>query len=370
VPGGRMKQIRKEVLVDELVEGMILGTSIHDDAGNVLLSEGLQLTPTTIDRIDKLNMNRVPILYEVEELINEEYKEEIDKQSIERTIYETRLIMDKSLKKFQFNELVEFEKLKAVVNQLISEILSRDFVTLNLTKIKNTDAYLLEHSVNVCLLSLITGVYMGYAKAELINLGLGALLHDIGKMFIPDEIINKPSKLTEDEFNIVKNHTTFGGEAAKKIEGLSQESIDIILYHHERIDGKGYPMSAPKEKIPDYARIVSVADVFDAITSDRVYRDRIDAYTAVEFIISESGTKFDKDVVRTFLKLVGYYPIGLRVSLNSGEQGIIKKKNKKKPIVRILLDEHTRPVPGYYEVDLNKNPSVLIDDFKLKGEFK
>jgi len=365
-----MKHIRKEVTVEELVEGMILGTSIHDDLGNVLLSEGLELTPTTIDRIDKLNINRVPILYEVEELIKPKMEDDsIDRACIEKTIYETRVIMDKSLKKFQFNELVEFEKLKAVVNQLLGEILARDFVTINLAKIKDTDTYLLEHSVNVCLLSLITGIYYGYGKPELVDLGLGALLHDIGKMFIPEEIINKPSKLSDDEFNIVKNHTTFGGEAAKKINGLSSESIDIILYHHERIDGKGYPMSVNSERIPVYAKIVSVADVFDAITSDRVYRDRIDAYTAVEFIIGETGTKFDRDVVRVFLKLVGYYPIGLRVALNSGEQGIIKKKNKKKPVVRILLDEHTRPVPGYYEVDLKKNPSVLIDDFKLKGEF-
>lgn len=365
-----MKQIRKEVTVDELVEGMILGTSIHDDIGNVLLSEGLQLTSTTIDRIDKLNINRVPILYEVEELMKTKLGEQnFDKSSIEETIYETRVIMEKSLKKFQFDDLVEFEKLKSVVNQLINDILAKDFVTLNLTKLKHTDTYLLEHSVNVCLLSLVCGIYLGYAKVELMNLGLGALLHDIGKIFIPEEIINKPSKLTDDEFNIIKNHTTFGGEAAKKIEGLSQDSMDIILYHHERVDGKGYPVGSAGDQIPSFAKIVSIADVFDAITSDRIYRDRIDAYTAVEFIIGETGTKFDNNVVRVFLKLVGYYPIGLRVSLNSGEQGIIKRKNKKKPVVRILLDENARPVPGYYEVDLNKNPSVLINDFKLKGEF-
>jgi len=365
-----MKQIRKEVLVHELTEGMILGTSIHDELGNVLLSEGLQLTATTIERIDKLNISNVPILFEIDEFIKPKLElESVDEVSIEETIYETRVIMDKSLKKFQFNELLEFEKLKAVVNQLIGEILSKDFVTVNLTKIKNTDAYLLEHSVNVCLLSMVTGIYLGYGKDELIDLGLGGLLHDVGKMFIPDEILNKPSKLSADEFDIVKNHTTFGGEVGKKINGLSKESIEIILYHHERIDGKGYPFALVGNDIPIFARITSVADVFDAITSNRIYRDSIDAYTAVEFIIGEAGTKFDRDVVKVFLKLVGHYPIGLRVSLNSGEHGIIKKKNRKKPVVRILLDDKARPVPGYYEVDLKKNPSVMIDDFKLKGEF-
>ncbi len=226
-----MKQIRKEVSVDELTEGMTLGTSIHDDVGNVLLSEGLQLTPTTIDRIEKMNIKKVPILYDVEDFTKPKLDQEsVDQITIEETIYETRLIMEKSLKKFQLNELVEFEKLKAVVNQLIGEILSKDFVTVNLTKIKQTDTYLLEHSVNVCLLSLVCGIYLSYGKVELINLGLGALLHDIGKTFIPEEIINKPSKLTDDEFNIIKNHTTFGGEAAKKIKGLSQDSIDIIFF--------------------------------------------------------------------------------------------------------------------------------------------
>lgn len=325
-----MKQIRKEVLVQELRVGMILGTSIHDESGNILLSEGLQLTPTTIDRIDKLNINQVPILYEVEDFKDqEESTDEIDERSIEETIYQTRLIMESSLKKFQFNELPDFEKLKAVVTQLISEILSKDFVTLNLVKMRDTDDYLLEHSVNVCLLSLVTGIYIGYGKNELIHLGLGALLHDVGKMFIPDEILEKPSKLTEAEFNIVKSHTTFGGEAARKLEQLSRESIDIILYHHEHVDGNGYPMGMKGDEIPVFAKIVSIADVFDAITSDRVYRDRIDAYTAVEFIISVAGTKFDRGFVRVFLKLIGYYPIGLRVSLNSGEQGIIKRKTRK-----------------------------------------
>lgn len=365
-----MKQIRREVSVNKLVEGMVLGTSIHDDFGNVLLSEGLHLTATTIERIDKLNISSIPILYDIEDVIKPQLDMgNVDQMSLEETVYETRVIMEKSLRKFQFNELLEFEKLKTVVNQLIVEILSKDFVTVSLTKIKNTDAYLLEHSVNVCLLSLVTGIYLGYGKSELINLGLGSLLHDIGKMFIPDEILDKPSKLTEEEFELVKNHTSYGGEAGKKIEGLSNESIEIILYHHERMDGKGYPFELAGEAIPVFARIASVADVFDAITSDRIYRDSIDAYTAVEFIIGESGTKFDREIVKVFLKLVGYYPIGLRVSLNSGEQGIIKKKNKKKPVVRILLDDHARPVPGYYEVDLKKNPSVLINDFKLKGEF-
>ena len=369
-----MKLIRKKIFSGELLAGMRLGQNIFDESGKILLAEGTLLRDSMVERIQKFDFDTILIFVEELEDPNsfEAYKydedsddDEVNDDEIEELVYETRIIMSESLKKFHFNEIAEFDKIMVIVSQLIDEILSNEFVTINLVKIKNTDSYLLEHSVNVCLLSIITGIYLSYGKSDLIKLGLGALLHDIGKTQIPYNIVNKPEKLTIEEFNIMKKHTEFGYLILSKTKLISKESIDVILYHHERVDGAGYPKGICGDEIPEFSKIVSLSDVFDATTSDRVYRDRIDPYTAVEYILGETDKKFDKRIVRIFLKLIGYYPVGLRVTLNSGEQGIVKKKNNKKPVVRVLLDENRRPVEGYYEIDLNKNPSVSINSFNM-----
>jgi len=369
-----MKLIRKKIFSGELLAGMRLGQNIFDENGKILLAEGTLLRNAMVERIQKFGLETVLIFVEESENSNSfksyRYEEasnnnKIKDDEVEELVYETRIIMSESLKKFHFSEMAEFEKIMLVVSQLIDEILSNDFVTINLVKIKDTDSYLLEHSVNVCLLSIITGIYLGYGKSDLIKLGLGALLHDIGKTQIPESIVNKPEKLTTQEFDVMKKHTELGRLILLKAESIPKESTDVILYHHERVDGEGYPMGISGDDIPEFSKIVSLADVFDATTSDRVYRDRIDPYTAVEYILGETDKKFDRQIVRTFLKLIGYYPVGLRVMLNSGEQGIVKKKNNKKPVVRVLLDESSRPVTGYYEIDLNKNPSVSINNFNF-----
>lgn len=369
-----MRLIRKKIFSGELLAGMRLGQNIFDESGKILLAEGTLLRDSMVERIQKFDLETILIFVEESENSNSfetyRYDEasdtgEINDDEVEELVYETRIIMNESLKKFHFNEMVEFDKIMLIVSQLIDEILSNEFVTINLVKIKDTDSYLLEHSVNVCLLSIITGIYLGYGKSDLIKLGLGALLHDIGKTQIPENIVNKPEKLTIEEFNVMKKHTELGYLILSNTESISKESTDVILHHHERVDGGGYPKGISGDEIPEFSKIVSLADVFDATTSDRVYRDRIDPYTAVEYILGETDKKFDKQIVRVFLKLIGYYPVGLRVTLNSGEQGIVKKKNNKKPVVRVLLDENRRPVSGYYEIDLNKNPSVSINNFNM-----
>jgi HD-GYP domain-containing protein (c-di-GMP phosphodiesterase class II) len=197
---------------------------------------------------------------------------------------------------------------------------------------------------------------------RLVELGIGALLHDIGKILVPQDVLNKPENLEDDEYGILKLHTIRGYEALKHTKQFSEASLEAILSHHERCDGKGYPMGKSKDQLHVYAKIVSVADVFDAVTADKVYRKKEDPYRAMHLIIDELDTKFDREIVKKFLKVVGYYPLGLYVTLNNGEYGVITKVHQNRPTVRILYDMAGTPVRDNFIVDLLKNPSVAIVD--------
>jgi HD-GYP domain-containing protein (c-di-GMP phosphodiesterase class II) len=141
-------------------------------------------------------------------------------------------------------------------------------------------------------------------------LGVGALLHDIGKLKIPEEILKKPSQLTVEEFEEIKKHTTYGYEILKNFENISMESAFIALGHHERFDGSGYPLQLRGENIYQFARIVAVADVYDALTSDRVYRKKLKPHESVEYITSLGTDHFDKEIVDNFIKHIAVYQLG------------------------------------------------------------
>ncbi|HPW41973.1 MAG TPA: HD-GYP domain-containing protein, partial [Bacillota bacterium] len=206
---------------------------------------------------------------------------------------------------------------------------------------------------------------MKYDEEKLRELGMGAMLHDIGKTRIPHEILNKPESLTKEEFELVKKHTSYGYELLKRSDVLSTYASYIALTHHERHDGEGYPLGLRGEEIHEFARIVSVADVFDAITSDRVYKKRINVNEAVEYLIGMGDHQFDYNIVRSFIEHITIYPPGTCVLLNSGEKAIVVDVNKKypnRPIVRILADGEGQIPTVPVEIDLTKNNALLISE--------
>ncbi|MCK4257505.1 MAG: HD-GYP domain-containing protein [Halanaerobiales bacterium] len=228
-----------------------------------------------------------------------------------------------------------------VVYDMVDEISQSDEVIVNLLDIKAYDSYTFSHSVNVTVLSLILGKALYYTREQLIKLGIGALLHDFGKTMIPLEILNKPDKLTDEEFEIVKEHSRLGYERLKDQTLISPLSRAVILSHHEKVDGTGYPKGLKNDEIHDYAKIVAIADVFDSLNSDRVYRKRWPTYKIVDFILSNVDKHFEKQFVNKFLKYIAVYPNGTFVTLSNGQKAIVQKQNKNcptKPIVKIIQD--------------------------------
>lgn len=360
-----MNPKEKEILVSELEEGMVLATPVYDLNGKLLLSEGIVLRQIYIQKILDLKLEKV-LIYDANLSIvsrNDDFETIVMKDMIlNSTRNDAKEIVRGCMNDVVAKSQIDMDKLYLVVNQIVDEILSLDAVTVNLSQLREVDQYIFDHSVNTCVLSIITGIYMGFNKIRLLELGIGAILHDIGKVMMPQDILNKPDRLEDDEFGIMKLHTIRGYEALKSNKQFSEGTLSVILSHHERCDGGGYPKGLHKDDIHVYAKIVTVTDVFDAITADKVYSKKDDPYRAMSFIISELDTKFDREIVKKFLKVVGYYPLGLYVTLNNGDYGLITKAHKDRPVVRILFDALGNSVKEFYTVDMQKNPTISIID--------
>lgn len=354
-----------EILASELEEGMVLATPVYDLNGKLLLSEGIVLRQIYIQKIIDLKLEKV-LIYDTNLSIisrNDDFETIVMKDMIlNSTRSDAKEVVKGCMADVVAKSQIDMDKLYLVVNQIVDEILSLDAVTVNLSQLREVDQYIFDHSVNTCVLSLITGIYMGFNKIRLLELGIGAILHDIGKVMLPQDILNKPDRLEDDEYGIMKLHTLRGYEALKGNKQFAEGTLAVILSHHERCDGGGYPKGLHKDDIHVYAKIVTVTDVFDAITADKVYSKKDDPYRAMSFIISELDTKFDREIVKKFLKVVGYYPLGLYVTLNNGDYGVITKAHKDRPVVRILFDALGNSVKDFYTVDMQKNPTISIVD--------
>ncbi len=261
-----MKRIPRGI--DALKSGMILGETIFDSSGNTLLSDGIILRQAYIEKIKGLGYLSVQIQVEANETVKVEQEIENKDDSaasrdlIIRTTREEATVLVKScMKNVSVDTEIDVDKLYLIVNTIIDEIFSSEEITVNLANLKSVDEYVFEHSVNVCILSVICGIYMGFNKVRLVELGIGALLHDIGKGLISQETLNKPGTLTSDEFDEIKKHTILGYEALKRIPNITETSACVALYHHERFDGAGYPTGKKAQNIHVYAKIVAVADV-------------------------------------------------------------------------------------------------------------
>jgi HD-GYP domain-containing protein (c-di-GMP phosphodiesterase class II) len=225
--------------------------------------------------------------------------------------------------------------------------------------------FLYAHSVNASILSTNLGLASGYSRSELINLCISSLVHDIGYLKLSKETINKPSKLTKEEYNNVKKHTIYGVELLSKIEGIPECAVEVVHQHHERVDGSGYPDRKRGDEISDYSKIVAIAEVYEAITHPRPYRrEKIIPYQGVKTIVQEEKNSFAPEIIKVFLNSISPYPPGSFVLLNSGAIGRIISVNKSlplRPVVEIFFDADGKPPEQPMRIDLSKAPVVNID---------
>lgn len=325
------------VPIKHLKSGMVLAQSVtHGTSFFSLLVEGQQLSEESISKLRRHNVNGVYI-YSIttcgidgDSLLDSDFKRE--------TVTQLKKVYDKhtTRKALTFSAVKDFSKIS---DSLIDHALSRDECLLNVIEVRDYDTYTYTHSMNVAMLSIMMGIKLGYSRALLGELAMCGLLHDIGKTDISIGIINKPGALSPDEFEVIKNHPTFGVKRLSSLQGVFPSVVSGIGSHHERYDGKGYPQGLTGEKIPVYGRILALADVFDALTSGRTYRKAWEASDAIEYMMSEAQTHFDFNLLSTFIKAVAAYPLGTIVKLSNGVMGVVignNPDNNMRPTVKVI----------------------------------
>lgn len=260
-------------------------------------------------------------------------------------------------------EKVDFRDAEFTVTNILDNILENSGAAVNLINIKMFDDYTYTHSVNVATISLLIASKLGIDKKNLTELGIGALFHDIGKIRVPHKILNKNEKLSEEEFKIMKKHPEYVNEILKEQKGFSETGKVIAMQHHEKFDGTGYPYGVAGKEINYFARIVAIADVYDALTTDRVYRKAMLPYEAIRMILSWSGTQFDPELVGRLLNIISLYPPGSYVQLNTGEIGVVKRSeygNFLKPEILIIRDKSGKIFKTPKEVKLVEDSKRFI----------
>ena len=256
--------------------------------------------------------------------------------------------IDHALEDVRLGQAVNTDEAKELVTEVANSITRSSHALMWLTNMKERDEYTSIHCINVCIMAVSFGRSIGMSKPDLEILGLGGLLHDIGKMKVPLEILNKPSKLTLEEFEVMKTHPMEGFNMLNEQGNLPLDVLDIVKHHHERRNGKGYPSQLNGDEISNMTRMVAIVDVYDAITSDRCYHDAITPYDALKNMYEWVNEDFDKNVIEQFIKCLGIYPIGCVVELNLGHIGIVvsaSEKSKLRPIVMLVLNSKREMFP-------------------------
>lgn len=368
--------MKNQVDIDKITDGMILAQDILDKNGHLLIPNGTVLTKDIIEKVrnvsskksllvefkdkkigvvvEKVNKRLVELnsgqiqIADVKKRLEVKKKMREMEQAIENTFASLNLNENDENAKTEIEKTVEDIKKNLDVNiELLEEI----------TEIKEVDAYLYIHSLNVAILSHLIGKWLKLPEEDLEILVRAGLLHDIGKLKIDPNVLNKPGKLSAAEFEEMKKHSSHSYNMLKKSGYTNQEFLKAVIFHHEKQDGSGYPLGLKDDQIPIHARIIAVADIFDAMTSERVYKKRVSPFKVLEMFQNQNFGKLDLHITMVFVKRFSEYYLGASVILSNGEVGRIVSLNHyeiNKPLVETKDGEF---------LDISKNRTLEIIDF-------
>jgi len=344
--------------------GMKVARRVYDAQGHLLLNLGVRLEMEYIQRLKKMGIRAVYIEdslipdVDIEDVILEETRQKAI-GLVHRALHEL-----KETQGCKFSRLYTVKsEMAAVLDDIVAQLLDNRNLTVNLSDIRSTDNYTFAHSVNVAVLSIITALSMNLPKGDLKKLGLGSILHDLGKILLPLSILNKNGPLLSEEMQEVRRHPSYGYNMLKNQRFLYGQSAATVLQHHERINGTGYPQGLKRDEIALFPKICAVADVYDALVSDRPYRRALAPYQALE-VLEAKSEGFELQVLQTFYQHIAAYPIGTVVGLSDGYIGVVVHNTvgyPTRPRVRVLGHKEEFAPLQPFEVDLVKVLSLVVD---------
>lgn len=329
------------IRIRDLQEGMRIDQAIVDRMDRTLIARGTHLDAYLIESLQKMRLGGVYISEgEEDEPVQkpEEPTSAIAKNNISkfREADPAKVNLSASVKK-RISEGIQYlynnsddanfaQTTSTVTSDLMKAINENEAIAVDINALKTSDEYTFKHSVDVATMSMIVAKKQGMSQQDVYNIGIAGLLHDMGKSKIPLEILNKPDRLTDEEFAIMKQHPLLGYQILKEKNEFAQTISFAVLQHHEKMNGRGYPMGVTADKIVPYAKILSVVDVYDALVTERPYKKAFSQRTAVEMVMSMSE-ELDLDAMKNFLASVILYPVDSTVELSNGEKARVVKNN-------------------------------------------
>lgn len=352
----------------------VLGKTLYDIDGRLLLRAGSVLNQSTINKIKEINILSI---YIVDKYSNEEIEDIIKPEIRQKAIImikeafsnieriNTSNKIRNSEKDYTWQEQSYFYNIGKMAESIIEDILNHKDVVLALVDIRSMNNYVYSHCVNVAVISLTIGVAFKLPKKKLEALCIGALIHDIGKALLPKEILNKHGNLTDEEKEIVKQHPRLGYRYLSSTYNINSLSKLVVLQHHERPDGLGYPDGLTKENIIDLSNIVSVADAYDNLSTDLPDKRAMFPSDVLEYLMSNAVSKFDYEIVSVFCRIVIPFPKGTLIELSTGEVARVEETVPNfplRPIVRIIKSSRSSRID--MKVSLISELSIVVTAIK------
>jgi len=343
----------KRYRIEDVEAGMELSSSLVDESGKFALGDGTVLSASLIQRLKGWGIEYV----DIREMIDSKNTATVSmtklQQGLSKEYNETVGIVKKSFETIRFFKQVPVKEMQELADNAVGTFINTSGILNHLHVVHRKDDYTFHHSINVAVLCGVIGRWLGYKGEEFKNLILAGLLHDIGKTQVTLQILRKPGALTDSEMDTMKLHTTYGYNILKDLD-LPQGVLYAILQHHEREDGSGYPLKFTGDKIHPFAKIVAIADIYDAMTSDKVYRKKSTPFQAVDTIAQNMYDKLDPKICTVFLNNVRDYFVGNVVELSDGREAevvFIGKFVATRPVVRTQQGEF---------IDLDNNNDISI----------
>lgn len=352
-----MTQIIKSINFSELKDGMIVAKDV-EQSGRVILKKGLKMTASMIEKLNRVYVIGAVDVYEKEDERTQEEKKRLEFNKIENEFTEIADNLKKSFDKI-FTDSDDFlSDIREFSKRIQEEIKSQDLIIKNIVLHGSGSDVIYRHGVNVSALCTLLGIWLGMNESQINLLVYSSILHDCGKIKLEPKILNKPGKLTDNEYKEIKKHSIIGYDMVKKLQYIDKSVSYGVLMHHERLDGSGYPLGLKGDEIHPFGKIIAIADVFDAINSDRGYKSKKAPFEALRIVKEESLGKLDYKYVQVFLEHIINYYLGEEVILNNGDRCKILQMNANEIQRPLVLKD------GEF-IDLAKHKELYIEEMLL-----